>query len=146
MNGGKAVSDLPLRFTYYPGYGIGSSEPGVVLASYTWEDDTLPWDNLSDSERVQEALKEMAVIHGEQVFREFDKGVSFSWLRHPYTGGAFSFFKPEQETELAPHICRPEGRVHFAGEQASTHHAWMHGAIESGILAAWEFQQRVQLP
>jgi monoamine oxidase len=146
MNGGKAVSDLPLRFTYYPSYGIGSSEPGVVLASYTWEDDTLPWDSLSDAERVQEALKELAVIHGEQVYREFDKGASFSWLRNAYASGAFSFFKPEQETELAPHICRPEGRVHFAGEQASIHHAWMHGAIESGIRAAWEIQQRVQLP
>jgi monoamine oxidase len=47
-------------------------------------------------------------------------------------------FKPEQATELAPYISSPEGRVHFAGEHASSSHGWIQGAIESGIHVAYE--------
>ena len=70
--------------------------------------------------------------------REFETGVSHSWVRYPYSGGAFTMFKPEQATELSPHISSPEGRVHFAGEHASTTHGWIQGAIESGIRVAYE--------
>lgn len=50
-------------------------------------------------------------------------------------------FKPGQITELMPHISSPEGRVHFAGEHTSTTHAWIQGAIESGIRVASEVNQ-----
>jgi monoamine oxidase len=40
--------------------------------------------------------------------------------------------------ELSPYISTPEGRVHFAGEHASSTHAWIQGAIESGIHVAHE--------
>jgi monoamine oxidase len=32
----------------------------------------------------------------------------------------------------------PEGRIYFAGEHASLYHAWIQGAIESGLRAASE--------
>jgi monoamine oxidase len=35
-------------------------------------------------------------------------------------------------------ICKPEGRVWFAGEHASSLPGWMQGAITSGIKAARE--------
>jgi monoamine oxidase len=37
-----------------------------------------------------------------------------------------------------PHIATPEGRVHFAGEHASSWPGWMQGALESGNRAARE--------
>ncbi|NNV07431.1 flavin monoamine oxidase family protein [Geobacillus sp. C56-T2] len=141
MFGGKSVSDLPIRYTQYPSQGIGTAGPGVVLASYTWEDDTIPWDSLSDEERLEYTLKNLAVLHGEQVYREFETGTSHSWVRDPYSGGAFTMMKPNQVTELSPYIALPEGRVHFAGEHASTHHGWIQGAIESGICAAYEVNE-----
>ncbi|MEB3751903.1 flavin monoamine oxidase family protein [Geobacillus sp. FSL W8-0032] len=141
MFGGKTVSDLPIRYTQYPSQGIGTLGPGVVLASYTWEDDTIPWDSLSDEERLEYTLKNLAVIHGEQVYREFETGTSHSWVRDPYSGGAFTMMKPNQVTELSPYIALPEGRIHFAGEHASTHHGWIQGAIESGICAAYEVNE-----
>ncbi|KDE49384.1 amine oxidase [Geobacillus sp. CAMR12739] len=138
MFGGKTVSDLPITYTQYPSQGIGTKGPGVVLASYTWEDDTIPWDSLGDEERLEYTLKNLAVIHGKQVYREFETGTSHSWVRYPYSGGAFTMMKPNQVTELSPYIATPEGRVHFAGEHASTHHGWIQGAIESGIRVAHE--------
>src|SRR5262245_31782875 len=37
-------------------------------------------------------------------------------------------------------IVAPEGRIHFAGEHASLAHAWIQGAIESRLRAAWEIE------
>ncbi|MBB3906554.1 flavin monoamine oxidase family protein [Anoxybacteroides rupiense] len=138
MFGGRTISDLPITYTQYPSHGLGSSGPGVVLASYTWEDDTIPWDSLSDENRLEYTLKNLAVIHGQQVYHEFETGISHSWVRYPYSGGAFTMFKPEQVTELSQYIGSPEGRVYFAGEHASTVHGWIQGAIESGICTAYE--------
>ena len=54
------------------------------------------------------------------------------------TGGAFALFEPSQQSLLYQHIIAPEGRLHFAGEHASLCHAWIQGAIESGLRAALE--------
>ncbi|SFJ76644.1 flavin monoamine oxidase family protein [Thermoflavimicrobium dichotomicum] len=138
MYGGKTISDLPITYTHYPSHDLGASGPGVVLASYTWENDAIPWDSLRDEDRWINALKNLAVIHGKQVYREFLTGASHSWIQYPYSAGAFTMFKPEQATELGPYISTPEGRVHFAGEHASSNHGWIQGAIESGIHVAHE--------
>jgi len=44
---------------------------------------------------------------------------------------AYTWFKPGQMTAWLPHIARAEGRIHFAGEHASTQPGWMEGALES---------------
>lgn len=55
--GGKSITDLPIRFTYYPSYGIHTPGAAIVLASYTWADEALTWDSLPDRERIRYALK-----------------------------------------------------------------------------------------
>ncbi|MGG0188036.1 flavin monoamine oxidase family protein [Bacillus rhizoplanae] len=136
--GGKSITDLPIRFTYYPSYGIQTTGAAVVLASYTWADEALTWDSLSNEERIQYALKNLAELYGNQVYSEFVSGASFSWSQSPYSCGAFTAFEPGQELELYPYIKIPEGRVHFAGEHTTLTHGWMQGAIESGIRVAYE--------
>ncbi|HEV3255562.1 MAG TPA: FAD-dependent oxidoreductase [Gemmataceae bacterium] len=49
-----------------------------------------------------------------------------------------TWFMPGQHSALYRHIIAPEGRIHFAGEHASLTHAWMQGALESGLRAARE--------
>jgi monoamine oxidase len=138
QHGGKSITELPIRFTYYPSYGIGTEGHAVVLASYTWADEALTWDSLSEEDRILYALKNLAEIYGHQVYSEFISGASVSWSQNPYSCGAFTAFEPGQEIELYPYITRPEGRVHFAGEHTTHTHAWMQGAIESGIRVACE--------
>jgi monoamine oxidase len=138
LYGGQTVTDLPIKYIQYPSYDLGTQGSGVILGSYTWEDDAVPWDSLENDDRLEYVLKNLAAIYGKQVFSEFQAGVSHSWVRYPYSAGAFTMFKPEQVKELSPYISTPEGRVHFAGEHASTTHAWIQGAIESGIHAAFE--------
>lgn len=138
LYGGQTITDLPIKYVQYPSHGLGAQGPGVILGSYTWDDDAIPWDSLEEDARLEYVLKNLAAIHGEQVYGDFQGGVSHSWIRYPYSAGAFTMFNPEQVKELSPYISTPEGRVHFAGEHASTTHAWIQGAIESGIRVAYE--------
>lgn len=133
--GGQLITDLPIRLSWFPSHDFGQTG-GVVLASYTWEDDALPWISLSKEEQVMEALRSMAEFHGDQVYKAFVTGAAHNWSLQPFAAGAFTMFKPLQETELSPHLSTPEGRVHFAGEHTSDYHGWIQGAIQSAIREA----------
>ncbi len=140
--GGKSITDLPIRFTYYPSYGIHTPGPAVMLASYTWADEALTWDSLPNGERVRYALNNLAQIYGNVVYSEFVTGTSFSWSKNPYSCGAFTAFEPGQELELFPYMTSPAGKVHFAGEHTTLTHGWMQGAIESGVRVAYEVNEQ----
>ena len=109
----------------------------MLLASYTWSEDAQRWGSLSPEERIVQALENVAVIH-PQIREEFEVGASKMWHDDPFAGGAFALFEPSQQSLLYQHIVAPEGRIHFAGEHASLCHAWIQGAIESGLRAALE--------
>lgn len=74
----------------------------------------------------------MAHIH-PQVLETFEFGTSKMWHQDEFAGGAFALFDRGRQTLLYEHIIAPEGRIHFAGEHASLAHAWIQGAIESGL-------------
>ncbi len=143
LKGGQMITDLPIRFTYYPSSGIGTSSPGVLLGSYTWEDDALIWASQNENSIIRKVLKNLATVHGKQVYRYFLTGTAHSWSKYRYSGGAFTMFKPQQETDIGPYISTPEENLHFAGEHTSTAHGWIEGAVESGIRAAYEINERL---
>ncbi len=134
--GGGTVTDLAIRNIYYPEAGRATGR-GVLLASYTWSEDAQRWGSLSPDERIVQAIENVAAIH-PQIREEFEVGASKMWHDDPFAGGAFALFEPGQQSLLHEHIVAPEGRLHFAGEHASLHHAWIQGAIESGLRAAAE--------
>jgi monoamine oxidase len=134
--GGATVTDLPIRNIYYPEHG-GETGRGVLLASYTWGEDARGWGALDPTDRIVQALENVARIH-PQAFDAFEVGVSKAWQDDPLASGAFALFNPGQQTLLYEHIIAPEGRFHFAGEHASLKHSWIQGAIESGLRAAFE--------
>jgi monoamine oxidase len=138
--GGGSVTDLAVRNVYYPDHGADTGR-GVVLASYTWGEDAQRWGSLSPEDRCAQALEDMSRIHPQAV-EDFEVGASKMWHDDEYAGGAFALFDPGQQTLLYEAICAPEGRVHFAGEHASLAHAWIQGAIESGLRAASEIHER----
>ncbi len=132
--GGGTVTDLPIRNLYYTDYGKESGR-GILLASYTWSEDAQRWGSLPPHERIEQALENVTVIH-PQILQEFEVGASYMWHDDPFAGGAFALFDPGQQTLLHDEIIRPEGRIYFAGEHASLYHAWIQGALESGLRAA----------
>lgn len=132
--GGATVTDLPVRRINYP-TPDPDNERGVLLASYTWGQDALQWGAMDPETRLEEALDDLSRIH-PQVRDEFEVGDSYAWYSDRYARGAFALFAPGQQSELHADIVSPEGRVHFAGEHCSLHHAWIQGALESGLRAA----------
>jgi monoamine oxidase len=134
--GGGSFTDLPIRVIYYPDHGQETGR-GVLLASYTWSEDAQRWGSLSADDRVSQALENLARIHPEAP-ELFEVGTSMMWHDDQFAGGAFALFDPGQQTLLHDLIVQPEGRIHFAGEHTSLCHAWIQGAIESGLRAAQE--------
>jgi monoamine oxidase len=133
--GGTTTTDLPIRRMVYPSHSDQEDQRGVLLASYTWGQDATRWGALSAEERVNLAIKDVAKIH-PQIVREVEGGASHVWQNDPWAGGAFALFEPGQESALHDDIVSSHGRIHFAGEHASLQHAWIEGALESGVRAA----------
>jgi monoamine oxidase len=138
--GGTTVTDLGVRRVVYPSFSDPEEERGTLLASYTWGHDALRWGAMDGKTMVEQALEDVAQIHPE-ITTEFELGATQDWYRDPYARGAFALFEPEQQTRLQSAIVQPEGRIHFAGEHTSLYHAWIQGALESGIRAAREIHE-----
>ncbi len=137
--GGATVTDLPIRRMNYPPTDP-STDRGVLLASYTWGQDALQWAAMDEDTRIDEALDDVARIH-PRIRREFEVGASHAWYSDRWARGAFALFAPEQQTNLQEAILKTEGRIYFAGEHCSLYHAWIQGALESGIRAAREIHE-----
>jgi monoamine oxidase len=143
--GGTTVTDLPIRRICYPSFSDPDDERGTLLASYTWGQDALRWGAMSSDDMIEQALEDVAQIH-PSINAEFEVGATHAWYDDPYARGAFALFEPEQQTRLQPAIVAPEGRIHFAGEHTSLYHAWIQGALESGIRAAREVHEARPAP
>ncbi|MFI9719713.1 flavin monoamine oxidase family protein [Streptomyces sp. NPDC052396] len=142
FTGGGCVSDNPNRFTYFPSV-VEGSRGGVVLASYTWSDEAMRWDSLTNGERYAFALDNLARMFGPQVREEFTGvGATQSWARARYALGEAAIFTPGQLHEHHLATRTVEGRVHFAGEHTSLKPAWIEGALESAVRACLEVHQR----
>jgi monoamine oxidase len=137
--GGATVTDLPIRRMNYPTPDPTTSR-GVLLASYTWSQDAARWGAMDPETRLEEALEDVAKIH-PRIREVYEVGASHAWYDDRWANGAFALFAPEQKTQLQQDIVAPEGRIHFAGEHCSLHHAWIQGALESGIRAAREIHE-----
>ncbi|GAA3315544.1 hypothetical protein GCM10020331_010660 [Ectobacillus funiculus] len=59
MYGGQTVTDLPIKYVQYPSHGLGTQGSGVILGSYTWEDDAIPWDSLNQDSRLEFVFKKI---------------------------------------------------------------------------------------
>ncbi|XP_024143990.1 L-amino-acid oxidase [Oryzias melastigma] len=137
IRGGKSITDRPSRFIYYPSHSFPKNQTiGVLLASYTWSDDSLLFLGASDEDLKELALRDLAQIHGEWV-RSLCTGVIVKrWSKDPYSKGAFALLTPYQHIEYSEELFRNEGRIHFAGEHTAFSHAWIETAMKSAIRAA----------
>jgi monoamine oxidase len=138
--GGTTVTDLPIRRICYPSFSDPNDERGTLLASYTWGQDALRWGAMDAEDAIEQALEDVAQIH-PSITTEFEVGAVQNWYDDPWARGAFALFEPEQQSRLQESIVAPEGRIHFAGEHTSLYHAWIQGALESGIRAAKEVHE-----
>lgn len=145
ISGGKSITDLPIRQTIYP--NPAQNDNNVLLASYTWGDDSLRWTSLRPDDRIRFALRDLAKVHNMdlgQLEKLFKSGTSHSWAEQGFCSGAFAVFEPYQCTELfEEEIWKPDKWLHYCGEHTSTKHGWIEGALESGVRVAKEIIDRI---
>lgn len=138
---GEAWTDLPIGSINH----MTEDQPGPrgVLQCYSGGPQARQICAIKESDGISFVLEQM-----EKVFpgirENFEGGVSKCWDEDPWARGASSWYKPGQMTELWPHIARPEGRVHFAGDHTSPYIRWMQGALHSGIRVAREINERAE--
>ncbi|KAJ8263849.1 hypothetical protein GJAV_G00142080 [Gymnothorax javanicus] len=146
IRGGRSITDGPSALIFYPSHSFPANNTiGVLLASYTWSDDSLLFLGASDEDLKELALRDLAQIHGEWI-RPLCTGVVVKkWSLDPHSFGAFALFTPYQHLEYSRELFRSEGRVHFAGEHTALPHAWMESAMKSAIRAAMNINKAVLL-
>jgi monoamine oxidase len=92
---------------------------------------------MKGSERVSASLAGMKTVF-PNLPEYCEGGVSKCWDEDEWARGAYAWFRPGQMTAMLPHLARAEGRIHFAGEHASSSPGWMQGALDSGNRVARE--------
>ncbi|KAM0558066.1 hypothetical protein ACHAPJ_005233 [Fusarium lateritium] len=170
--GGVSRTDLPLRVCVYPSYNIEENEgpdkwdpekPAVLLCSYTWGQDAQRLGSLcanntahDDKELKRLIIHDLARLHAREEF-PFEKLVEhleeqyidhhgYDWYRDEHMSGAFAYFGPGQFSNMWQEIIKPNsfGQLYLVGEAASSHHAWIVGALESVIRAVYVMFQGLQ--
>lgn len=136
--GGVVKSDLPIMW-------VNDQTPmeavqGGILESYTAGPDARAMEQRAGDERVAFTVKRLQQIyHGiGDIQGAVVYGTSWCWDTEPWNRGGYCWFRPGDLRGLYPHLARPEGRVHFAGDHTSVLPGWMQGALESGVRAAQE--------
>ncbi len=132
---GTANTDLPCMWVH----DASVIQPGSrgIIESYV----AGPHARALSAERVErrvELTKQQLARVYPGIAPSLQGGTSKSWYDDPWARGGYCWFRPGDMERLMPHIQRPEGRVHFAGDHTSSAPGWMQGAFESGHRAADE--------
>ena len=135
---GWALTDLPLS-SIIEATTCETGRRGI-LATYMSGAAARQFAAINENEQINQTLEQSEKIF-PGIRANFERGRSFSWDSGPWAGGAAPWMKPGQMTSLLPHIARPEGRIHFAGDHTSPWMRWMQGALESGLRAAHEVHE-----
>ncbi|HKE87425.1 MAG TPA: flavin monoamine oxidase family protein [Vicinamibacterales bacterium] len=131
---GFADTDHPMEIwdaTY------GQRGPRGILMSFIQGPKARGLAPASQTDQLDFGLRSVEEVY-PGVMKAFERGFVKVWDIDPWARGAVAYLLPGQVLTLDPYIARPEGRVHFAGEHASSLRGWMQGAFESGRRVARE--------
>jgi monoamine oxidase len=147
---GVTVTDLAIRnVVYTPAGQVEGLDRGVLIASYAWEQDSMAYSMLTETERISQALEDLCKIHPE-ARSTFEFGVSYDWALDPFAGGIGPLFRPmELTSQFYDDIVRPVGRVWFANDACDQRgRRWIEGAIVAAVKNAYAINagMRNELP
>lgn len=136
---GLTVTDLAIRNVVYPPAGQDDRlQKGVMIASYCWEQDSIPYTPLTGDECVAQALEDLTKIHPE-ARDTFEFGVYKDWALDRFACGIGPLFRAFEMSEtFYEDIIRPVHRVWFANDACDRRHRrWVEGALKAAIKNAY---------
>lgn len=123
----------PEDFSEDANLGISpDSNPGVLLACYSWGWNARRLGGMSHEERVKAVTNSVKSFHPE-IEEYVDANASMVWDNHPWALGAYAHPNPNDLAYYLPDAIRAEGSCHFAGEHLSIAPGWIQGAIWSSL-------------
>ena len=132
---GQTVTDLAIRNVVYPPAGQDPDlDKGVLIASYCWEQDSIPYSSMPEEERMVQVLEDLSKIHPE-ARATFEHGISKDWAADRYAGGIGPLFRPfEMLGDAFLDVIRPVQRVWFASDACDRRHRrWAEGSLRAAI-------------
>lgn len=120
---------------------VSYKEPGVLLASYNWNQNAIRLGNELDLLKLKEIEKCMELIHQLPEGYIDDSLLDYAsilWSNVPFIWGGLCLMTPGQKELFLYNSATPEmnNRVFFAGEHVSVKHGWQEGSLQSAQLAA----------
>lgn len=139
------MTDEILKSLYcldYPG-----TDKGVILMSYTWEDDAAKVASLTPDVFFQKCMSVVERANqdfAKQLVPEDDYFLKIDWVDEPFYHGGFQLPQPGQEpliksayyqyqTALDP---KTDAGVYLCGDSFSWQGGWIEGAMRTGVNAA----------
>ena len=139
--GGNSSTDQTIMQIMYPSTGM-LQKKGVLVGYYAFRENAAALQKLGHAERL-----EIAVAQGEKLHppyrKHLENSFSMAWGKMPWLLGSWVDWG-----EVGPRpadyalLCKPEGRVHLAGDAMSFQSGWMAGAIDSARRAVLAIHAR----
>lgn len=137
--GGVTDTNLDIQHIWYPSHGF--QQDRGVLVGYSVKAGAERLGALSHTARVDRFVDTARAVHGDTASTETAASFSVAWHRIPHIQGAWSVW-PSFTSGEYDLLCRPAGRVYFAGDWLSHLIAWQAGAFESARLAVSAIHRR----
>ncbi len=136
--GGISWTDQDITQIWYPPYGY-HREKGIIVGAYIWDEKPgLRYGGMTPAERLRAAVAEGERIHPGYA-AEIESGVSVAWAETPFQKGGW----PKSRHESPEALQRPDGPIHFAGDQVSGLPGWQEGAVLGAHMAVRAINERV---
>ena len=134
--GGISWTDRDITQIWYPSQGYHRAR-GVVMGAYIWDKEPgLRFTAMSPADRLDAAVAEGERLH-PGYGKEMECGVSRAWLKAPFQKGGWprGYEPPEA-------LRRPDGAIHFAGDQVTALPGWQEGAVLAAHAAVDAIHRR----
>ena len=136
--GGISWTDQDITQIWYPPYGY-HRDKGILVGAYIWDEEPgLRFSAMTPAERLRAAAAEGEGIHPGYT-AEMETGVSLAWLNAPFQKGGW----PGDRHASPEALQKPDGAIHFAGDQVTGLPGWQEGAVLAAHLAVNAIHERV---
>ena len=134
--GGISWTDRDITQIWYPSHGYHRAK-GIVMGAYIWSKEPgLRFTAMAPAERLAAAVAEGEQLH-PGYGKEMECGVSRAWLKAPFQKGAWpEGYEPPEA------LRRPDGAIHFAGDQVTALPGWQEGAVLAAHAAVAAVHER----
>ncbi len=144
--GGVTQTDIPgNRIISYPSNDLHSPHGGVLLADYEFGAQAVQNSNLSNAERIEQALSAGEKVHPGHYRKHYNgKAMSMAWHKEKYSLAGWVGWSARGRVRQLPTILKGERRVLFSGNGISPIlDGWQAGAIEGAWYTMQDLDKRI---